>query len=105
MCFKGVCKFKNQKVIWGFPGGTVVRNPPANGRDAGSNPGLGRSHMPPGQLSLCATTTEALEPESLYSMGEATATRGPRTKTKEYPLLSTTRESLQTATKTEHSQK
>ena len=30
----------------GFPGGTVVKNPPANAGDAGSIPGLGRSHMP-----------------------------------------------------------
>ena len=27
----------------GFPGGSVVKNPPANARDAGSIPGLGRS--------------------------------------------------------------
>ena len=32
--------------IWGFPGGTVVENPPANAGDTGSSPGLGRSHMP-----------------------------------------------------------
>ena len=30
----------------GFPGGTVVKNPPANAWDTGSSPGLGRSHMP-----------------------------------------------------------
>ena len=30
---------------WGFPGGTVVRNPPANAGDTGSIPGPGRSHM------------------------------------------------------------
>ena len=30
----------------GFPGGTVVENLPANAGDAGSSPGLGRSHMP-----------------------------------------------------------
>ena len=29
-----------------FPGGTVVKNPPANAGDMGSSPGLGRSHMP-----------------------------------------------------------
>ena len=29
-----------------FPGGTVVKNPPANSGDVGSSPGLGRSHMP-----------------------------------------------------------
>ena len=30
----------------GFPGGTVVKNPPANAGDTGSSPGPGRSHMP-----------------------------------------------------------
>ena len=29
----------------GFPGGTVVENPPANAEDTGSSPGPGRSHM------------------------------------------------------------
>ena len=29
-----------------FPGGTVVKNPPANAGDTGSRPGQGRSHMP-----------------------------------------------------------
>ena len=29
-----------------FPGGTVVKNPPANAGDMGSSPGPGRSHMP-----------------------------------------------------------
>ena len=29
-----------------FPGGTVVKNPPANEGDTGSSPGPGRSHMP-----------------------------------------------------------
>ena len=28
-----------------FPGGTVVKNPPANAGDMGSSPGPGRSHM------------------------------------------------------------
>ena len=28
---------------WGFPGNSVVRNPPANAGDAGLTPGLGRS--------------------------------------------------------------
>ena len=30
----------------GFPGGSVVKNPPANAGDTGSIPDLGRSHMP-----------------------------------------------------------
>ena len=29
-----------------FPGGTVVKNPPANAGDTGSSPSLGRSHVP-----------------------------------------------------------
>ena len=30
----------------GFPGGAVVKNPPANAGGTGLSPGLGRSHMP-----------------------------------------------------------
>ena len=30
----------------GFPGGPVVKNPPANAADMGSVPGQGMSHMP-----------------------------------------------------------
>ena len=30
----------------GFPGGAVVKNPPANAGDTGLSPGPGRSHMP-----------------------------------------------------------
>ena len=30
----------------GFPGGAVVKNPPANAGDTSSSPGLGRFHMP-----------------------------------------------------------
>ena len=29
--------------LWGFPGGTVVKNPPANAGDVGLIPELGRS--------------------------------------------------------------
>ena len=29
--------------LWGFPAGSVVKNPPASAEDAGSIPGLGRS--------------------------------------------------------------
>ena len=31
-----------------FPGCPVVKNPPANAEDTGSNPGPGRSHKPRG---------------------------------------------------------
>ena len=34
------------KISVGFPGGAVVKNPPANAGNTGSSPGPGRSHMP-----------------------------------------------------------
>ena len=50
---------------WGFPGGTVVKNPPANAGDTGSIPGPGRSHVrwssqarAPQLLSLCSRAQE-----------------------------------------------
>ena len=36
----------SEKGKWDFPGGLVVKNPPANAGDTGSSPGPGRSHMP-----------------------------------------------------------
>ena len=33
-------------VLKDFPGGSVVKNPPANAGDTGSGPSPGRSHMP-----------------------------------------------------------
>ena len=36
--------YKSEKE--GFPGGAVVKNPPANAGDTGSSPGPGRSYMP-----------------------------------------------------------
>ena len=35
-----------QPAMEGFPGGSGVKNPPANAGDMGSIPGPGRSHMP-----------------------------------------------------------
>ena len=37
---------KLKYITWAFPSGSVVENPPVNAGDAGSIPGLGRSHMP-----------------------------------------------------------
>ena len=38
---------ENKRDFFGdFPGGAVVKNPPANAGDTGSSPGPGRSHMP-----------------------------------------------------------
>jgi len=51
--------------ILGFPGGSVVKNPPANIGDMGSIPDLGGSLMPqsnwahaPQPLSLCSRAQE-----------------------------------------------
>ena len=43
-----LCKWRNLKnfIFTDFPGGAVVKNPPANAGDTGSSPGPGRSHMP-----------------------------------------------------------
>ena len=48
-------------VVWGFPGSSVLKNPPANASDMGSFPDLGSSGMPgnneargPQPLSLCS---------------------------------------------------
>ena len=57
------------KIFQDFPGGAVVKNPPANAGNKGSTPGLGRSHMlwsnqacEPQLLSSHTTTTEAHVP-------------------------------------------
>ena len=39
-----VRSIKNKK-NWDFPGGAVIKNPPANAGDTGSSPCPGRSHM------------------------------------------------------------
>ena len=44
--------------MWGFPGGAVVKNPPANAGDTDSIPGPGKIPHALEQLSPCATTTE-----------------------------------------------
>ena len=56
---------QNEAALKGFPGGSVVRNPPANTGDVGSM-GLGRSHIlwnneaqAPHLLSPRDTATEA----------------------------------------------
>ena len=69
----------------GFPGGTVVENPPANAGDMGSSPGLGRSHM--------LRSNRAREPQLLSlrvwslcsATREAAIVRGPRTVIKSGP--------------------
>ena len=72
---------------WGFPGGAVVENLPANAGDTGSSPGLGGSHMP--------WSNRAREPQLLSlrvwslcsATREATIVRGPHTTMKSGPRL------------------
>ena len=89
---------------WGFPGGAVVENLPANAGDMGSSPGLGRSQVP--------RSNWAREPQllSLRVWSLCSATRGrdserPTHRDEEWPPLAATRESPRTETKTQHSQK
>ena len=53
--------FENKNIIKkarDFPGGAVVKNPPANGRGHGFKPWSGKVPHAMEQLSPCATTTE-----------------------------------------------
>ena len=65
-----------------FPGGAVVKNPPANAGDTGSSPGPGRAHMlqsnqacAPQLLSLCS---RACEPQLLSPRATTTEPHEPR---------------------------
>ena len=42
---EGIRIKSNKKYRWDFPGGTVLKNPPANAGDMGSSPGPGRSQV------------------------------------------------------------
>ena len=51
-------KPSSKAVLWGFPGGSVVKNLPANARDTSLIPSPGRSHPPSGQLSPFVASIE-----------------------------------------------
>ena len=105
-----------QEYMWDFPGGSVVKNPPASAGDIGSIPALGRSHMPWKQLSPYTTITEiplkgprasaaeACEPESLLCNKRGHGREKSMQCGKEHPLLAAPRESPHTAIKTQGSQ-
>ena len=61
-----------------FPGGAVVKNPPASAGDMGSSPGPGRSHMPQSNQvrapQLLSLRSRAHEPQLLSP--RATTTEG-----------------------------
>ena len=66
-------------MVWDFPGGPVVKNPPSNAGDAGLIPGRG-TKLPhaTGQLSPRAATTEHTRPGA-----DTPRERSPRTLTKD----------------------
>ena len=112
-CPDGIIRNFN-KVFRGFPGVSVVKNPPANVRDMGSIPNSGRSHMPwtnytcvPQLLSLCSRTWELqlLSPHALGSVfhkGEAPVMRSPHMATRELHFACNQRK-VHAAVKTQHS--
>ena len=65
-----------------FPGGTVVKNPPANAGDTGLIPGPGRSHMPQSNWArapqLLSLRSRAHEPQLLNPRATTTEARTPR---------------------------
>ena len=75
-------KVSTRYKVQDFPGGTVVKNLPANAGDTGSSPGLGRFHMlwsnkacAPQLLSL---RSRAHEPQLLSPRATTTEAHAPR---------------------------
>ena len=66
----------------GFPGGAVVKNPPADAGDTGSSPGPGRAHMPQSNKArapqLLSLRSRAREPQLLSPCPTTTEARAPR---------------------------
>ena len=118
-----VINFKGRKLIikkenmWGFPGGAVIENPPANAGDAGSSPGPWGSHIlrsnwarEPQLLSLRSRVPETQLPKPARLGPMLRKARGhhnekPAHRSREWPPLATTRESPRVAAKTQCSQK
>ena len=66
-----------------FPGGPVVKNPPANPEDTGSIPGPGRFHMLWGNEAYAPQLLKPERPRAQAPQQTATATRRPHTITRE----------------------
>ena len=71
-----------KKLFRDFPGGTVVKNPPANAGDTGSIPGPGRPRMPQSNWAcapqLLSLHSRACEPQLLSLRATTTEARVPR---------------------------
>ena len=81
---KGSVRIKKYR-FQDFPGGAVVKNPPANAGDVGSGPGPGRSHMPRSNEAhapqLLSLRSRACEPQLLSPRATTTEARAPRART------------------------
>ena len=82
-CFPPSSKIDFLRIVLGdFPGGAVVKNPPANVGDAGLSPGLGRSHMPQSNKArapqLLSLRSRAHEPQLLSPRTTTTEARAPQ---------------------------
>ena len=105
-----------QMIIWGFPGGLMVKKPLCNARDTSSIPDPGRSHMPrskwahaPQLLSLCSKAQELellrpMYPEPTLPNKRSHCNEKLVNWNQEEPLRAASRESLRAATKTQHNQ-
>ena len=87
--------------LWGFPGGAVVENLPANAVDTGLSPGVPHAAE---QLGLWATTTEPAHLELVLHNKRGRDSERPMHRDEEWPPLTATKESPRTETKTQHSQ-
>ena len=74
--------FSRSLPLWDFPGGAVVKNPPASAGDTGSSPGPGRSHMPRSNEArapqLLSLRSRAREPRLLSPRATTTEAHAPR---------------------------
>ena len=80
------------RTFQGFPCGPVVKNVSAKAGDTGLIPASGRSHIRQGSKAHQLLKRLCLEPV-LQTTREATTVRSSHTTTREWPPLSTTRES------------
>ena len=97
-----MCRIYSELHGRGFPGGSVVKNPPANAGDMDPIPGLGRFHRPTSneacalQLLSLNSRDQKLQLPTLWSpysaTREATTVRSLPTAARAYPPLAAARE-------------
>ena len=63
--------------VWGFPGGSVVKNLPANAGDTGSIPDLRRSYVPQSSSAVCHNYWACARAQELQVLNPCVATTEP----------------------------